>query len=281
MSQTVSPSAYSITPPHTRWIDPGTGYPSTPFFRYINGRLGSGNQVPGTLNNNTWTGTNNFTGPFEINGVTITFPGGGSLAGLGSNNTWTGNNNFTSGFLIGGTVESFPASGLIVGTTDAAALTNKTINDPTNIIGGQQLVGSATNDVASAGNVGEFISSTVLIGAAVSLSNGVAKDITTISLTAGDWDVWGNVAFAPAGTTVPTNFTAWTSATTAALPTLPNAGAEVQISAAFVTGASAAISAGAQRISLAGTTTVYLSAQAAFTVSTMTAYGFIGARRRR
>ena len=39
------------------------------------------------------------------------------------------------------------------------------------------------------------------------------------------------------------------------------------------------ISAGMRRISLSGTSTIYLIGYATFTVSTMTAYGFIGARR--
>lgn len=280
MSQTASPSQYAITPPHTRWTNPD-GTPTNTFYRYILGRLGSGQQVPGTLTDNVWTGTNNFTGPFEINGVTITFPGGGALAGLGSNNAWTGNNNFTAGFLIGGVVQTFPGSGLIVGTTDAGALTNKTINDPTNTIGGQQLVGSATNDAASAGNVGELISATVLAGAAVPLTSTVAADIATISLTAGDWDVFGEVVFVPAASTVPTVMSAWTSTTTAAFPTLPNAGGITSLSLPFTTGAVSALSAGMQRISVAAPTTVYLSARATFTTSTLAAYGFIGARRRR
>lgn len=56
------------------------------------------------------------------------------------------------------------------------------------------IVGTTTNDAAPAGNVGEYIQS---LATGVSFgANGVAADATTISLTAGDWDVTicGNVS---------------------------------------------------------------------------------------
>jgi hypothetical protein len=51
----------------------------------------------------------------------------GAFVTVGGNNTWTGTNNFTGPFQIGGTAESFPTSGNIVGTSDAQTLTNKSI----------------------------------------------------------------------------------------------------------------------------------------------------------
>jgi hypothetical protein len=45
--------------------------------------------------------------------------------------TWTGTQNFTGTFEIGGTTETFPASGNLVGTTDTQTLTNKTLTAPT------------------------------------------------------------------------------------------------------------------------------------------------------
>jgi len=59
------------------------------------------------------------------------------------------------------------------------------------------ILGTTTNNNASAGYVGEFVSSEVLIGSAVSISANTATDLTSISLTAGDWDVWANVGFTP------------------------------------------------------------------------------------
>src|SRR5262249_9072657 len=51
----------------------------------------------------------------------------GSVPRLFKTNTWTGLNNFTSTFQINGTTETFPSSGILVGTTDNQTLTNKSI----------------------------------------------------------------------------------------------------------------------------------------------------------
>ena len=144
------------------------------------------------------------------------------------------------------------------------------------------LKGTATDDAAAAGKIGEFIESNIAIGSAVALSTGAAKTITSISLTAGDWDVFGQVSFIPAGTTTMTVLAGAIHTTTDALPTSPAAGAYTALQLPFTTGQTQSIPAGAgRRISVAGTTTVYLIAYAAFAVSTMTGYGYIGARRAR
>jgi hypothetical protein len=132
------------------------------------------------------------------------------------------------------------------------------------------IVGTTTNDNAAAGKVGEFISSVIALASGLSLSSGVSADLTSISLTAGDWDIWGNVGFSPTGTT--TNNAAWTSTVSATPPDLSlynNDASTVSGSAYCVPG---------QRLSLSGTTTVYLSVFATFGVSCK-ACGGIYARR--
>lgn len=140
-------------------------------------------------------------------------------------------------------------------------------------------LGTQTNDSAAAGFIGELISSTVLVGAGVSLTSTAATNVTSISLTAGDWDVWGNVCFTPNAATTIQGLIAWISITSATNPTVPNEGAVTTFSLPFSTGANQIIQAGQKRISLASTTTVYLSTLAVFGVSTMVAFGYIGARR--
>jgi hypothetical protein len=54
-----------------------------------------------------------------------------------------------------------------------------------------QLPGTATNDSAAAGDVGEYVSSVIATGSATSFTTATAKNITSISPTAGDWDVQG------------------------------------------------------------------------------------------
>lgn len=145
-----------------------------------------------------------------------------------------------------------------------------------------QYKGTNTNDNATAGNIGEYVSSTVLIGSAAPLTTATFGNVTSISLTAGDWDVWGNVGLVPAGTTTYTGFYGGAISTTSGTPNVsPNGGANVSFANDAFTGVSAVFVVGQMRISLASTTTVYLLAVANFGVSTMGAYGFIGARRAR
>ena len=142
------------------------------------------------------------------------------------------------------------------------------------------LKGTTTNDSASAGNIGEYVTATVLTGSAVSLTTATAADITSISLTAGDWDVEGCVVASPAGGTTLARIEGWTSSTSATQPTIPNNGGFAKLVTTF-TAADQALPVGRQRFSLSGTTTVYLSIYTAFIGSTCAAYGFISARRAR
>jgi len=143
----------------------------------------------------------------------------------------------------------------------------------------KQLPGTATNDSASAGNLGEYVSSTVLAGSAVALTTSTAADLTSISLTAGDWDVSGAVFFQPGGATVTTLILGWASASSATLPTAPNSGAENLWSGSSAAGNANSSNFGPGRFSLSGTTTIYLSTYASFTGGTNSAYGIIRARR--
>lgn len=139
-----------------------------------------------------------------------------------------------------------------------------------------QLPAEPSNGNASAGNVGEFVQGQLVSGSATSLTSGVNKDVISISLTAGDWDVEGVVGFLPSG--VATALVVWVNSTSATLPTefaTPGIGA-LQLS--FTSGARQQLTTGNRRFSLSTTTTIYLSADASFT-GTCTAYGTIRARR--
>jgi len=57
------------------------------------------------------------------------------------------------------------------------------------------IIGTTTNDNAAAGSVGQEISSKVVRAAGITLTTAVVANLTTISLTAGDWDVGGNTVF--------------------------------------------------------------------------------------
>lgn len=180
------------------------------------------------------------------------------------------------------TVSSISSAGSvssIAGNTGAFTVSNGITNSTNDIrlaIG--QLPGEPSNASASAGNIGEYKSTTVLAGAAVVLTTNVAADIATLSLTAGDWDVWGNI-FTTGITGTVQLIDAWISQTSATQPTRPNNGME-NLWNGSVAGSNLGISAGMGRISLSGTTTVYLSTLMTFS-GNLSGYGFIGARRAR
>jgi hypothetical protein len=144
------------------------------------------------------------------------------------------------------------------------------------------LMGTTTNNNAAAGQIGEFISATVLVGAAINAPTGVAFDLTTISLTAGDWDVQGQVSTTVNATTHVTAMSVWTNTVSATVPATPMGSQHGIVGInATVTPDPMVLPTGRMRLSLAATTTVYLSAKLTLTGGTLTCYGFIGARRRR
>ena len=135
------------------------------------------------------------------------------------------------------------------------------------------IVGTTAADAASAGTVGEVISSAIVVASAVTISTTVAKDVTSISLTAGDWDVWGNVY--ATGTTV-TKFQCWTSQTSATAPDL----SLVTFVMPLATSAAVGFPTPLARYNVSGATTVYLSTNCTLT-GTGKASGNLYARRRR
>ncbi len=142
------------------------------------------------------------------------------------------------------------------------------------------VIGTTTNNNAAAGSAGEYSSSIVASGSAVSLTSATTGNVTSLSLTAGDWDVWGNISFVPAGTTTFTINVAWISTDNSTVPD-----SSLYCSNIFPVGTTSTSNPGIiapmVRISLASTTTVYLNAVSVFAVSTMAACGGLFARRRR
>jgi hypothetical protein len=145
------------------------------------------------------------------------------------------------------------------------------------------ILGVNTNSNASAGNVGEYLSFSGSSASTTSLTTGTAANVATLSLTAGDWDVWANISYVAGTSTSTTAFIGWLSTTSATLPTNPNSGAFFSTIGTTHTNTAngPTFSVGKIRLSIASTTNVYLSTQCAFTASTQSGYGFIGARRAR
>ncbi len=141
--------------------------------------------------------------------------------------------------------------------------------------------GTTTNDNAAAGMVGEYVEALLLSGSAIALTSGAAMNVTSISLTAGDWDVSGMVQYVTGGTTTVTNLSANISTTSAGFGILGTTSIARFNSTALGTNPGNGMLVGPHRILIAATTTVYLVASANFAVSTCSAYGQIRARRMR
>ena len=168
------------------------------------------------------------------------------------------------------------------GTTADANQVNTNFGNISTCLTAGQLKGTSTNNNASAGNVGEYVSSTVTTP--VSATTGTALNITNISLTAGDWDVSGCVLTQPSSSPSTTVIQGWVSLTSATLPAFgdPNSGGRAYIEFGTAnTNPAMQLCTAPFRVSIASTTTVYLGGFAVFSSGSMGFNGFIEARRMR
>lgn len=136
--------------------------------------------------------------------------------------------------------------------------------------------GTTTNNNAAAGKIGEYISSFVAPGSAVSLTNAGVHNITTIALTAGDWDLTGLITFNEGSATV-TERLAGITGTSATISLDGTEGYNGYQTTTLTTKNTVTLSR--QRASLSGSLTIYICAKATFSAGTVTASGFITARR--
>ena len=133
---------------------------------------------------------------------------------------------------------------------------------------------------AVAGDVGEIISS-IYSGSGITITSPVPTNITSIDLTPGDWDVWGNVYLAVPATTL--DFcNVGVGPTSATLPSEPNLYESLTTLGTPIVGvAYFSIPIPACCVTINSTTTYYLIAQGIYSSGTLTGTGRIIARRRR
>lgn len=179
---------------------------------------------------------------------------------------------------LGGTVTSVTCgaglTGGVITVSGTCAVSNVTTPG--------QYPGTATNNNASAGNIGESVDATLPYGTPVTLYHNVPTDITSVSLTAGDWDVSGQCGVAYSGGAVTMSLSGGISLTSVTLPSIDAAAYYgQQFDTTYVGQAAAPIVP--YRFSLASTTTLYLVCQQINTSGGNTANGFgrIHARRMR
>ena len=221
---------------------------------------GIGTGTPGAANFTSVTATS-YAGPGA--GYSITTSTGIGSGGAIQLFDGTHGNAFT--VLNGGTLTAtFGATGLTMASAYSIV--------PSQTAG---IVGTTTNNNANAGAVGEEIKST---GTGVSVTSGTPLNVTSIPLTAGDWEVFGSCAFTPSAGCTPSALIAGANNVSVTLAAAPNNTVQ---QLAFPAALAQAFPFPKQRFSLSGATTIYLVAEAVFSGGTMTATGTIRARRPR
>ena len=221
------------------------------------------------------------------NATCVTTAGTGTANGISQSQFFSGS---ASAISIGANTE-IDVSFSTISSTNANAITGAgsiayqgigfvnssvTINTTSQITRTGTLIGSLVGTAPTTGFLGESVTSSA---SAVSLSTGTAKNVTSISLTAGIWDVSGLVQFVPGGATNSTIFSMSISTTSATL-----AGATGDTDATFTYGSGIlslylALSVPRVRATLTTTTIYYLVASSTFTVSTQSVNGRISATR--
>lgn len=155
------------------------------------------------------------------------------------------------------------------GTGNVVLSTSPDLTTPT-------IIGVTDGSSAAAGDVGEIISSYIPNASAVSVATtDTATNLTSISLTAGDWDIWGNVTFLNSATGNLSAGLACINTTSATPPDISYFGILSIPSNANTGGMNAA----SFRVSITGTTTYYIIGQVTFSAGTTTMCGGIYARR--
>jgi len=240
-------------------------------------------QLLGVISDETGTGSLVFGTSPSITTANISTPAiaGGTVSGTSITNSPISGaaGSFTTlgatGALSGAGFTNYFASPPAIGGTAAntgafTTLSASGLISPSSTVG---IKGTATNDSAQAGSIGEYISSAV---GAAGITSGTPSNVTSISLTAGDWDVGGSVRFTPAAGATPSSIAAGINTTSA---TLGGAGTTTQFVGTMAAAQVQIINTPTFRISLSTTTTVYLVQNSGFSGGTETADGIIRARR--
>ncbi|HYT41761.1 MAG TPA: hypothetical protein VEP90_05405, partial [Methylomirabilota bacterium] len=168
----------------------------------------------------------------------------------------------------------------ITGTGSVVLAISPTITTP-------GIVGVTNASSATAGNVGEVLSSTLALGSAISVTTDTALNITSLVLTAGDWQVTGSINYLASVNTQTQGAYICSLSTTSATLDLTNGryragnqGNTTYNGTGLSTLLTAGIGCGPIRFNVNAPTTVFLVGQSHFaTAGTQTAYGTISAVR--
>jgi hypothetical protein len=229
-------------------------------------------QLATVISNETGSGALVFgTSPTLTTPVISTITNTGTLTLPTSTDTLVGRattDTLTNKTLTSPTINGATLSGTFAGAhTYSGAVTFSSTITPSQTSG---IVGTTTNNNANAGSVGEYASNSTT---GTSLTTDTQTNATSVSLTAGDWDVDAVVQFTPSVSSL-SNIQVGISTTSATLGALGT-----RAILGITNGAVNAVTTPTVRISLSATTTVYAVGFASFASGTTTIDGFIRARR--
>ncbi|MFM0566979.1 hypothetical protein PQQ88_01350 [Paraburkholderia caledonica] len=183
---------------------------------------------------------------------------------------WTSGTGFTC---VSNAFASPPATGYGSATPQPVAATTITATSTITPSQTAGIVGTTTNNNANAGSVGEFMSATA---SSVNIPNNSATNITSVTITPGDWDCNGTVSINGSIANL-SNMAGGVSSNSAALGSLGTYFQETPgASANGITSTTPTV-----RYSLSGSTTIYLIGYAGFGSGTVSANGLIRCRRLR
>lgn len=136
--------------------------------------------------------------------------------------------------------------------------------------------GITSGSAPAAGTIGEQLTCT---GTAVSLTTDVSKNVCTLTLTAGYWEVTGQIFYTPAGTTAVNVTQGGINTSTGALPTITTGGLSADLSWGVSTTLAQPTNNMTWTYNVSTSTPIYLVAYADFNTSTLTTTGFLRATR--
>ena len=181
-----------------------------------------------------------------------------------------------------GTIAIAPGTGAEAVTIATTATGVKTVGIGNTVSGSKvNIAGEIDGVAAGAGYIGQPLSSLIPSGSAVSLTTGTPANVTSIALTAGDWDVEGTVDYVASTASIAVS-AVWESGINTTTAALPTDGTEVFYATPAViatTSFKTSLVIPRKIINVSAGTTVYLVTEATFTAGTVTAYGSITARR--
>ena len=193
---------------------------------------------------------------------------GGKAVSLGGALTTTGAATPTLAFGASGAYTyTFPANNGTLAELNLA----QTFTQP------QTIAGQTSGSAISAGNIGQIITSGTITG--VSMTSETTRNITSITLTAGVWRIWGTFIAAPNATTTQLTVQSVISSVSGTSFTPVSSDVELIMSAAIPASLFSIAPVGTTVVNISSPTTYYLNGYVSFAVSTLTAGGILSAQR--